>query len=85
MRATGTEAIAAWNALMAATPAAEPAAGTVRVRIGYWYELPQQQEDVALARYMPKFARPDLWITADLPLRTQPLEIPGTVEASDDV
>ena len=71
-----------WNALMSPAPESEPAAGTVRVRIGYFYETSEGPDDSVLEEQITPGMTPDLGVVADIP-RQHPTEIPGTVESGE--
>ena len=76
------DAIREWGSLVQPpAPAPEPAAGAVRVRIGYWRGTPHNLEAASLERQVEVFD-PDFVITADIPL-PQPVEIPGAVESEE--
>ena len=97
MRPTEAEAIRAWNALMAPTPAPEPAAGTVRVPVQIAAVVREMQEPwgngsrtihafihTALANDGTMWIRN--WDNGDgvwvqLNPLPQPPEVPGTVES----
>lgn len=74
-----------WNALMAPhQPATEPKPGTVRQSFAVWQNSDGSIGRVGTEQYADLVhARPDLWITAELPI-PQPAEIAGTVEGGGD-
>ncbi len=89
-RDTEAEAIAAWNALMAPTPAPDPAAGTVRVRMpvgvdenGYVCGDFCVSFTDASDNYDPGDNEMPYVVVATFP-RQHPTEITGTVENEND-
>ena len=91
-RHTEAEAIAAWNELMQPSEKPKPKDGTVRVRIPVHWMAHSQTfliECQGTSGDLTNFVSapvdgPIAYITADLPLRTEPPEILGTVEARDE-
>lgn len=82
-QSSSKRAIAEWDRLMAGTPEtlAEPKPGTVRVRIAIRLDEKGVVSLSSLNWGIPSW-KPTAIVTADIPL-PQPVEIAGTVEASD--